>query len=730
MTRPARFSGRGLPTQVSTPCLLKQAGRFDSPHRSLPASTMGTIRRIDPRLVFVALVATLVALSAVPWTGDARAADATPPSPAGLALTFALPDGPAVDARTSCLVALAVPAGGTPSPMVPPGPYVATWTGLLSSPRHIKEGYRFSAEGAGQLKVTINDQVVLDATGDLAGHPSELVTIRKSKNKVTVTYRPPPTGDASVRLLWARDDHPDYFDPVPPIVFTHDVADDVLVQHGKVRLGRQLLTSMRCIACHQGISGSVPELKQDAPDLTSANARLRPAWLAAWVANPKSLRPTATMPRVLADPKDAADVAAYLSADAPPETPLPDGNTAKGARLFTGLGCVACHVAPALDDSDASLDRVPLKNVKAKFRPEALAAFLRQPEAHYAWVKMPNFHLSEPEVEALASWLISRCKDDAVPPAPAGDAAHGKAVYASAGCINCHTTTGTPAAVDLARADWTRGCLASDAKSIGKGVDYSFAPEQLDALRAVAAIDWKPTLTRDPPADFAARQMVAERCNACHKIDANDNVWSGLDTEVTAIEAGLAARGTDEPEPTGDQTPPPLTWAGEKLRPTWAAAFIGGKVDYKPRPWIFARMPSFASRAAGLAAGMAAEHGCPVTDDARAPADPHLADIGRNLTSQSSFGCVKCHGVGAQAAIAPFEAFAPNLAHVDGRLRHDYYRRWMRNPQVYLQGTKMPSFGNAEGKTPYKDVLGGDAGAEYDAIWNYLQAGERIVPAQ
>ena len=684
-------------------------------------------RRIDPRLIFVSLTVAVVVLAQLPWTG-VLAADATPPSPAGLALTFAPPDGLAVDARVARLVALSVPAGGTPSPMLPPGPFVATWTGLLASPRHIKEAYRFTAEGAGQLKVTVNDQVVLDVSGDLSARPSDLVTLHKAKNKVTVAYRPPATGDANLRLLWARDDHPGYFDPVPPIVFTHDVADDALVQHGKVRLGRQLLTSMRCIACHQGMTGSVPELKQDAPDLTGANARLRPAWLAAWIANPRSLRPKATMPRVLGDPKDAADVAAYLSADAPPEPPAPAGDVAKGARLFTGLGCVSCHVAPGVEDSDASLDRVPLKNVKAKFRPDALAAFLRQPEAHYAWVKMPNFHLAEPEVANLASWLISRCRDDAVPPVPAGDAAHGKAVFASAGCINCHTSTAAPAAVDLARADWTRGCVASDPKSIGKGVDYGFAPEQLEALRAVAAIDWKPTLTRDPASDFAVRQMVAERCNACHKMDGADSVWSNLDTEVTAIEAGLPPRAADDPEPTGDQSPPPLTWAGEKLRPSWAAAFIGGKVAYKPRPWIFARMPSFASRAAGLAAGMAEQHGCPAVDDARAPADPRLADIGRNLTAQSSFGCVKCHGVAAQAAIAPFEAFAPNFSHVEGRLRHDYFRRWMRNPQVYLQGTKMPSFGNAEGRTPYRDVLGGDAAAEYEAVWNYLRAGEKIVP--
>ena len=686
---------------------------------------------IDPRLIFACLVAAAVLAAQLPWSRHARAAAAGNASPAvtGLTLTFAAADGPPLDARAARLVALSVPNGASPSPMLPPGPFVATWTGLLASPRHIKEGYRFTAEGAGQLRVTINDQPVLDLTGDLSTHPSPIVTLHKGRNRLTVTYRPPPTGDAAVRLLWARDDHPDSFDPVPPTVFTHDAADPALVQHGRVRLGRELLTSMRCIACHQGVTGTVPELKQDAPDLTNVAARLRPQWLAHWIADPKSLRPTATMPRVLRDPA-AADVAAYLTAGAPPDEPSPAADLPKGARLFTSLGCVACHVAPGLDDSDPSLTRLPLKYVKAKYRPSALAAFLRAPEAHYAWVKMPNFHLSDDEVSALCGWLLSRCKDDALPPVPTGDANRGKALFASAGCLNCHTSTAAPIAVDLSHADWSRGCVAATPAEIGHGVDYGFTPEQVDALRAFAATDWRPTLTRDPPADFAARQMVTVRCNACHAIDGHDSVWSNLDTEVGLIEADLPPRPPGEPEPTGDQQPPPLTWAGEKLRPTWAASFIAGRIGYKPRPWMVARMPSFASRAPGLAAGLAEQHGCPVTDAVRRPADDKLADVGRGLTSQSSFGCVKCHGVGAQAAIAPFEAYAPNFAHVTDRLRHDYFRRWMRNPQAYLPGTKMPSFGNAEGKTPYKDVLGGDAAAEYEAIWQYLLAGEHITPPQ
>jgi hypothetical protein len=215
--------------------------------------------RIDRRLIFVGLVVAFVAIAQMPWTGGASAADATPASPAGLTLTFAAAAGPAVDARVARLVALSVATGATPTPMLPPGPFVATWTGFVASPRHIKEWYRFTAEGTGQLKVTVNDQLVLDVTGDLSAKPSELVLLHKSRNKLIVTYRPPASGAASLRLMWARDDHPDYFDPVPPTAFTHDPTDDALVQHGKVRLGRQLLTSMRCIACHQGISGTVPD---------------------------------------------------------------------------------------------------------------------------------------------------------------------------------------------------------------------------------------------------------------------------------------------------------------------------------------------------------------------------------------------------------------------------------------------------------------------------------------
>ncbi len=718
------------------------------------------------RLIFLVLLGGFILLFQLPvgWSNaadaPATAVVATKLSP-GLTLTFG--SNGAVDARDARLVALLVPAGTPASPFLPVGPFKATWTGVITT--RIKDTYRFAAEGRGTLSFTLNDKPVLNLTGDFTNQPSLAIVLKKGKNRLVVTYQSAADGDANVRLLWATEGKP--FEPIPPTSFSHDATNDVLARHTELRAGRELVATMRCMNCHQGTTGSMPESKQDAPNLTDIKSRLNANWVAYWVANPKALRPTASMPRVFrhdpAKPEpstnaESVDVAAYLcgpsenQADATAVTTDP-AILARGARVFTGLGCVACHVAPAVTDSDPTLNRVPLKYVRAKFKAGALHDFLLKPEAHYAWIKMPNFHLTEAEATAVAAWLWSGCKADALPP-PGGipNAANGKMLFETSGCLNCHATGDVapkPAAVvDLTRADWSHGCAMVGSE---KGVDYAFTPEQQQALHAFAATEWKPTLDRDPLPEFASRQMTALRCNACHSVDANDNVWANLDTEINSIQEGLPPRppstetkGNDaagskiaagsitvfDTEPQGDQSRPPLTWTGEKLRPSWAASFIAGKVSYKPRMWIAARMPAFASRADLLAQGMAMSHGCPVTDEVRPPVDQPLAEIGKPLTSQTSFGCVKCHACGDQPAVAPFEAFAPNLSHVSDRLKHSYYTHWMRNPQYYLPGTKMPSFADADGNTPYKEVLNGVAADQYEAIWQYIQAGDHIVPAQ
>ncbi len=176
---------------------------------------------------------------------------------------------------------------------------------------------------------------------------------------------------------------------------------------------------------------------------------------------------------------------------------------------------------------------------------------------------------------------------------------------------------------------------------------------------------------------------------------------------------------------------PILTWAGEKLRPDWAAAFVAGKIPYKPRPYLRARMPAFPARAAGFAHGFASEHGFAPVGGERAAPDAASIPIGQRLVGQAGgFSCVQCHSVAGRPPLAPFEAPAIDFAHVTERLRKEYYHRWMWNPLRVDPGTKMPQFSDYEGKTALKDVLDGDAPKQYEAIWQYLLQGKDVKPPQ
>jgi hypothetical protein len=227
------------------------------------------------------------------------------------------------------------------------------------------------------------------------------------------------------------------------------------------------------------------------------------------------------------------------------------------------------------------------------------------------------------------------------------------------------------------------------------------------------------------------------RCGHCHPRDGEESsLVTTLAPEHDAVYSKLFPAGAAEAEKGVYLAPdqkrfPPLTWAGEKLRPEWAAAFIAGEVTYKPRPYLRARMPSFKLRAPGLAQGFAMEHGCAPRTQPQPKPDPALVPLGQKLIGTvGGFSCVQCHAVASAQPLAPFEAPAIDFMHVTERLRKDYYTRWMLNPIALDSATKMPRFSDDEGKTALRDALDGDATRQFDAIWNFLLQGKDVKRPQ
>lgn len=637
------------------------------------------------------------------------------------------------------LPALVVPAGQPPSAWLPAGRFRSVWTGHLQL--DLNDTRTFQFEGRGAARLTLNGDTVLEAQGPaLAGAPSRPVPLHSGPNRFELVYDSPAGGDAEFRLIWTAAGSPP--ETVPPTAWVHEAGEAALVTAETVRAGRDLFLQRQCVKCHLPDdalrAAAIPELQRDAPSLDGVGTRLDPAWVAGYLADPLAAREDVWMPRVLHGgpagvESKARDLAAFLAtlksaAPLPPAPAVTAEAVAAGKGHFERLGCGACH-ALAGEGRLTDDTRLSLAHVVAKWQPAALVRFLEQPGRDHVWTRMPDFKLSAVEAATLAAFLQAQAgpgghASAAVPP---GDAVRGREWLADSGCLNCHGLTGVetrltaPALGALDRSEGRRGCLADEAAARGTAPDFGFTGAQQAALRAfLGREDWRGTLTREEPAEAAERYVTGLRCHACHARDGQPDFWSRL---VAAHTPPVQAN--DEDEGAGAGTVhlgrPELTLAGEKLQGEWLRRLLTGRLAYKPRPESQGRMPSYPAYGELLAAGLAHQHGYPVTTTARPAAEPTLAGLGQKLTRvEGGFSCVACHPVGTQAALAGADTASINFAFVADRLRPAYFWRYVRDPQRFRAGTMMPSFIAEDGSTPLKQVLDGDGRRQFEAIWQYL----------
>lgn len=634
----------------------------------------------------------LLAIVAAMWTlrSEVQAADEP-----GQGLVRTITSGGVSDISVAPNVWLYVPGGQPATPFVPPGAFTATWEGLVSA--DLRGDFTLHAAVRGSVKVAVNGAAALEAkdTGNEVAI-GQSVRLNKGTNSILVEYTAPASGDAMLRLYWTNRETP--LNPIPLPQLSH-ATSDALTRSLQIHEGRDLWAEMRCVRCHTA-SGSMPELTMDAPAFNGIGARRQVDWMARWILDPTALRPGTPMPKMFhgAESKAEADaVAAYLGSlkgGATLEATIGDVET--GKALFEKLHCVACHTPP--EGGESRPHQISQKQVKAKFTPGALAAFLQKPEEHFQWIRMPNFKLSSEEARNLAAYLDSVADPVAATPASAEPALleKGRTLVTTRGCLNCHALDGVkneftakPLA-ELAAGSWKSGCLAESPAAGSKAPVYALTSDQRVALAAFGASD-RSSLTRSTAADFLERQARHLNCRECH------GQFEGF---------------------------PAFDHLYGKLKSEWAAAFIRGDHPVKPRPWSEARMPAFPSYASGLGEGLATLAGLPPkTEPDPAPADAaELAEAGRKLVSANGgFSCISCHGVGDFGATQVFEAPGINLALSFDRLQPEYFRRWLRAPTMIDSSSKMPVYFDEEGKSPLPDVLGGDGPKTIQAVWEYLR---------
>ncbi len=208
------------------------------------------------------------------------------------------------------------------------------------------------------------------------------------------------------------------------------------------------------------------------------------------------------------------------------------------------------------------------------------------------------------------------------------------------------------------------------------------------------------------------RTMTTLNCYACHQRDKRGGVEGLRRDYLSSVgEADLGDEG---------RIPPHLHHVGAKLQPTWIRSVLSEGAAV--RPYMATRMPQFGK--ANVDHLVEAFEQADALPDARAQLNNYtdgagtLANkYGRKLVgTNGGLSCIACHDFAGNKSLG---VPAIDLATSGQRLKWDWFRRYLLDPQSLRPGTRMPAFWPG-GVATNKDVLGGDSEQQIASIWLYL----------
>ena len=207
------------------------------------------------------------------------------------------------------------------------------------------------------------------------------------------------------------------------------------------------------------------------------------------------------------------------------------------------------------------------------------------------------------------------------------------------------------------------------------------------------------------------RSMTAMNCYACHArgknpgADPRRNNYFVYDVVVDFGDEG--------------RLPPALHDVGAKLTPAGFDDMLLNGQRY--RTYMATRMPQFGKANVGHLPSLLTEADAGKVP-AHAPAlSAKLVEDGRRLVGKKSLACVNCHAWGPNRLPG---AEGLDLLLTVRRLQPAWFHALLLDPQQVRPRTRMPTSW-PQGKSFFPDVQGGDPHKQIDAIWAYLNQGEK-----
>ena len=535
----------------------------------------------------------------------------------------------------------------------------------------------------------------------------------------------------------------------------------VAPDHAAVQRGERLYQSIGCVACHS-LDGKGGKAEVAFPNLVE---KWTLTGLQEFLLNPLKTRPGGRMPSMGLRPEEAFDLAHYLLRETRFFSPLEVAVYRERLRSLEELGTAEpVRTQPAIDFSlkipgaEGRLELrwsgwMPMASggtytffVKAvgsarmavdghwiedeesweKESTEASASLTLQPGDHRVQVDFVQRGQEPPSLEI--SWegpgtprqplpLASFRADLHIQPElPAAVfqidpvlVKRGRELHATLRCGTCHARPVGTVATGLDRLHPEKGCLAPT-PAVGTP-DYHF--QEADRREVRRALEWlsAPELSKPSASEQLIRGLSGFRCLVCHERGGAGGIARDRDAFFASAGEDLGEEG---------RVPPRLDGIGDKLRPEWLADVLGGNA--RVRPYLKTRMPQFGTGQVGFMAPLLVElDRNPSEPPSVHDSLPDQREAGRKLVGVDGLSCIACHRFNRQAAQA---LQVLDLTTTTRRLNPDWFLRFLRDPNQFNPGTRMPSFW-PDGVSPLKEVLGGDTTRQLAAIWGYLSDGER-----
>jgi mono/diheme cytochrome c family protein len=659
----------------------------------------------------------------------------------------------------------------SPHPRIPPGQFEVDWTGML----YLKDPapITFDAFVCGEVTVKVDGVSVLQGRGDTETSrvgPGKSLERDPGLYRLTIHYRSLPDRPARVQIWWQGKTFA--HEPLPAWLLKHRAEDmpRALASEQLVEKGRVLVGKLGCARCHSSAFPGVAE-PPPGPSLADVRRRINRAWLLEWLADPAKVRTDARMPAlfsadrtgfvkrwIIAEHLLGPDDAEVRRAPSPSQSGKEKegerdraGDHRLGRRAFVGLGCAACHFLPDVPRAEQpDLDRVSLTNISDRLPALELASFLGNPHSRYPDGRMPRLPVNPETARDIAAYLllwskptggavgqISNLPGDGqvgnlphkVEPPTAVEVreatrrlrasdidAAATALIRQKGCATCHPGLGssTPAQIPLTGVDTNHGCMSG--KSVPRFTLDNPAQEAIAAYQGVAARE-KHTSA------FASRQrlLVHLGCLRCHQRD------SDRPPPLEAIGSTLGSAWLQE---VPFQRTPRLTFPHQKYtRPHLLAAVREGVTGLRPDRYTY-RMPAFGHDADAVVQALAEGDGdLPAGPEPRPaePADPTLGSLtGPRLAGFQGYSCMSCHMWNGKMLSEPDPgAVGTDLTRVAGRLRRDWFNRFLEGPARFHPNTPMPAIFVHGQKATLSSVLDGDSARQKEALWSYFALGSK-----